>query len=169
MLFVNRFSTYIHKLSATVCAIHCLPPWVFMAIVTQTDANNHNVLAEACTRHHRLHGFDQRFIHATHGGVELCVALEGQRRRAVLAGESCESGVAGGNRTPEHSVCSGRPYRSATATLILGGHDENRTHHTVLARHSRPLGTCVPKNSFPWHGVNLNQSAHSRCHRGATC
>ena len=27
----------------------------------------------------------------------------------------------------------------------FGGEDGNRTHRTVLAKHSRPLGTCLPK------------------------
>ena len=52
----------------------------------------------------------------------------------------------------------------------MGGDNGNRTHHTDLARISRPLGTCAPKavnrQSLCYWDLNPNEVVqdHSCCH-----
>lgn len=67
--------------------------------------------------------------------------LQGDCSTTELIGLSF--GVAGENRTPEYSVCSGRPYHSATTTCLVAGVGFE-PHDLWLMRPTRTAGLLYP-------------------------
>lgn len=50
-------------------------------------------------------------------------------------------------------------YHWKTGEFIVSGDNGNRTHHKLLAKHSRPLGTCAPYSALSLPGTYTYQGS----------